>query len=71
MLERSTVRLLGAELREATGRQRGPVAVQPGAPAGTERLYSDGLFFTEPDICEEYGHDLNMVTRSPRWSFVR
>jgi anaerobic selenocysteine-containing dehydrogenase len=29
------------------------------APDGTERLYSDGLFFTGPDICEEYGHDLN------------
>ena len=25
------------------------------APDGTERLYSDGLFFTGPDICEEYG----------------
>ena len=29
------------------------------APGGTERLYSDGLFSTGPDICEDYGHDLN------------
>jgi ferredoxin-nitrate reductase len=29
------------------------------APNGTERLYADGLFFTGPDVCEEYGHDVN------------
>ena len=28
------------------------------APDGTERLYTDGLFNTDPDYCETYGHDL-------------
>jgi anaerobic selenocysteine-containing dehydrogenase len=28
------------------------------APGGTERLYGDGHFNTEPDYCETYGHDL-------------
>ena len=28
------------------------------APEGSERLYTDGLFFTGPDICEDYGHDV-------------
>jgi anaerobic selenocysteine-containing dehydrogenase len=28
------------------------------APDGTERLYSDGRFPTEPDYCEDYGHEL-------------
>lgn len=27
-------------------------------PDGTERLYTDGLFNTDPDYCESYGHDL-------------
>ena len=27
-------------------------------PEGTERLYSDGLFFSAPDYCESYGRDL-------------
>ncbi|MCA4133344.1 molybdopterin oxidoreductase family protein [Arthrobacter sp. M4] len=27
-------------------------------PSGTERLYSDGTFPTEPSYCESYGHDL-------------
>jgi anaerobic selenocysteine-containing dehydrogenase len=27
-------------------------------PDGTERLYSDGQFFSQPDYCEEYGRDL-------------
>jgi anaerobic selenocysteine-containing dehydrogenase len=27
-------------------------------PAGTERLYADGRFNTDPDYCESYGHDL-------------
>ena len=35
------------------------MAVQREAPEGTERLYADGLFFTGPDICEDYGHDVN------------
>ena len=29
------------------------------APDGTERLYTDGRFNTDPDYCEEYGHDLS------------
>jgi anaerobic selenocysteine-containing dehydrogenase len=33
------------------------------APEGTERLYSDGRFPTEPDVAEDYGHDL--VTGKP------
>ncbi len=28
------------------------------APDGTERLYVDGRFTTDPDRCETYGHDL-------------
>src|SRR5690606_1874214 len=28
------------------------------APDGTERLYADGRFNTDPDYCETYGHDL-------------
>src|SRR4051812_45423351 len=28
------------------------------APEGTERLYSDGSFNTDPDYAESYGHDL-------------
>ncbi|MEU5962169.1 molybdopterin oxidoreductase family protein [Micromonospora parva] len=27
-------------------------------PDGTERLYTDGHFHTDPDYCETYGHDL-------------
>lgn len=27
-------------------------------PDGTERLYTDGVFNTDPDFCETYGHDL-------------
>jgi anaerobic selenocysteine-containing dehydrogenase len=27
-------------------------------PAGTDRLYADGVFPTDPDVCEDYGHDL-------------
>jgi ferredoxin-nitrate reductase len=27
-------------------------------PEGTERLYTDGVFFTRTDYCETYGHDL-------------
>jgi anaerobic selenocysteine-containing dehydrogenase len=27
---------------------------------GTERLYTDGLFWTGPDICEDYGHDVSV-----------
>lgn len=28
------------------------------APDGTERLYTDGVFNTDPDYCETFGHDL-------------
>ncbi|MFI7598149.1 molybdopterin oxidoreductase family protein [Actinoplanes sp. NPDC049681] len=28
------------------------------APEGTERLYTDATFATDPDYCETYGHDL-------------
>lgn len=28
------------------------------APEGTERLYTDGVFNTSVDYCEDYGHDL-------------
>jgi anaerobic selenocysteine-containing dehydrogenase len=28
------------------------------APDGTERLYTEGSFFTDPEYCEDYGHDL-------------
>jgi anaerobic selenocysteine-containing dehydrogenase len=28
------------------------------APGGTERLYADGRFPTDPEECEDYGHDL-------------
>ncbi|WP_191259905.1 molybdopterin oxidoreductase family protein [Amycolatopsis oliviviridis] len=27
-------------------------------PDGTERLYTDGVFSTDPDVCEDFGHDL-------------
>ncbi|CAN5486050.1 nitrate reductase [soil metagenome] len=27
-------------------------------PDGTERLYTDGVFNTDPEFCETYGHDL-------------
>ncbi len=33
------------------------------APAGTERLYADGRFWSDPDYCEEFGKDL--VTGAP------
>jgi anaerobic selenocysteine-containing dehydrogenase len=29
-----------------------------GAPRGTERLYTDGVFPTDPETCETFGHDL-------------
>src|SRR5699024_1491315 len=28
------------------------------SPNGTERLYSDGQFFSDPEYCESYGRDL-------------
>jgi anaerobic selenocysteine-containing dehydrogenase len=41
---------------------RGPTGVPwpctPEAPQGTDRLYTDGVFPTASDYCEDYGHDL-------------
>ena len=42
-------------LRDAGGIQW---PVTDGAPGGTERLYADGRFPTDPEVCEDYGHDL-------------
>ncbi|MEU0090627.1 nitrate reductase [Kribbella sp. NPDC006257] len=28
------------------------------SPAGTDRLYTDSVFPTDPDFCEDFGHDL-------------
>ncbi|HWT21958.1 MAG TPA: molybdopterin-dependent oxidoreductase [Solirubrobacteraceae bacterium] len=42
-------------LRGATGIQW-PCSAE--APDGTERLYTDGRFSTDPDVTETYGHDL-------------
>ncbi|MCS7483483.1 molybdopterin-dependent oxidoreductase [Umezawaea endophytica] len=35
-----------------------PWPVTEDRPDGTERLYTDGVFRTDPDDCEDYGHDL-------------
>ena len=48
------------QLRGPTG-VRWPVNEQ--APEGTERLYGDGVFPSDTDTCETYGHDL--VTGEP------
>lgn len=34
------------------------------SPDGTERLYSDGRFWADPDYCESYGRDL--ITGAPK-----
>ncbi|MFJ4762952.1 molybdopterin oxidoreductase family protein [Streptomyces diastaticus] len=47
--------LTHARLREAGGIQW-PVNEQ--APDGTERLYTDGISWAHPDVCENYGKDL-------------
>src|SRR5690606_18895691 len=43
-------------------RLRGPSGMQwpctSKAPRGTERLYTNGRFNTDPDYCETFGHDL-------------
>jgi len=44
-----------ARLRETNGLQW-PVTEEH--PDGTERLYTDGVFSTHSDYCENYGHDL-------------
>jgi ferredoxin-nitrate reductase len=35
------------------------------APDGTERLYADGRFNTDPDYCETYGQDLDTGATTP------
>ncbi|MGN6693571.1 MAG: molybdopterin oxidoreductase family protein, partial [Aquihabitans sp.] len=42
-------------LRSGTGVQWPCTSEHPG---GTERLYTDGTFNTDPEYCETYGHDL-------------
>ena len=32
------------------------------APSGTERLFEDGIFFTDVEYCESFGHDLETGT---------
>jgi anaerobic selenocysteine-containing dehydrogenase len=44
-----------AKLRERNGIQW---PCNDDAPEGTERLYGDGRFNTDPDLAETYGHDL-------------
>src|SRR4051794_1165884 len=44
-----------AKLREGSGIQW---PCTDAAPEGTERLYTDGRFHTDPEECESYGHDL-------------
>jgi anaerobic selenocysteine-containing dehydrogenase len=44
-----------ARLRERNGIQW---PCTEAAPDGTERLYTDGVFNTDPDYAESYGHDL-------------
>jgi ferredoxin-nitrate reductase len=41
------------------GRSGIPWPCTPEAPEGTERLYTDGHFFTHPEYCEDFGHDLS------------
>jgi ferredoxin-nitrate reductase len=40
------------------------------APEGTERLYTDHEFNTDPDYCEDYGHDLSTGAAFERKDFV-
>jgi anaerobic selenocysteine-containing dehydrogenase len=49
-----------AKLRETSGIQW---PCDEEHPEGTERLYTDGRFFAQPDYCEAYGRDL--VTGAP------
>jgi anaerobic selenocysteine-containing dehydrogenase len=50
-----------AKLRAAPSGIQWPCNVEH--PDGTERLYTDGRFFSAPDYCESYGRDL--VTGAP------
>jgi ferredoxin-nitrate reductase len=40
------------------------------APDGTERLYTDHQFNTDPDYCEDYGHDLATGAAFERKDFL-
>ena len=40
------------------------------APDGTERLYTDHRFNTDPDYCEDYGHDLSTGAAFERKDFA-
>jgi hypothetical protein len=67
MLAGPVLRLLGPRLdrlRDADGIQW---PVTETAPDGTERLCADGRFPTDPEVCEDYGHDLaTRAEQSPR-----
>jgi ferredoxin-nitrate reductase len=39
-------------------------------PSGTERLYSDHVFPTQPDACEDYGHDLDTGAQVSRERYM-
>ena len=58
MLARAALRLL----RPHYDKLRGPSGIQwpctDDAPDGTERLYADGAFNTDPDYAETFGQDL-------------
>ncbi len=48
----------GLTYAKLTGGSGIPWPVNTQHPNGTARLYSDGVFHTDPDYCESYGHDL-------------
>jgi ferredoxin-nitrate reductase len=41
------------------------------APFGTERLFSDGKFFTDPEYCESFGHDLETGSYYSKEEYVK
>lgn len=53
-------------------RERGgiPWPCTEDAPDGTDRLYADGVFPTDPDVAETYGHDLVTGADVPRAEYV-
>ena len=55
---RPSVRLHRPELRQASGGSGIQWPCNDDAPEGTERLYEDWTFPTFPEVCEDYGHDL-------------
>ncbi|WP_432548858.1 molybdopterin oxidoreductase family protein [Kineococcus sp. SYSU DK004] len=48
----------GLSYEQLRGGSGVPWPVNADAPEGTDRLYADGVFPTDPDVCESYGHDL-------------